>query len=130
MKSKAKTHNTADCYDKPGNEGKKPAPKSSTSTPSTSGSGNNGNKGTQAKPYKAYKARLLEFIQELEEDGPASPAGTVNVNTASIEEIHDPEPAEQGATASVDEVQMGPSKPMGKSKKVNRWAHLGFPKGL
>lgn len=124
-KTKAKTHNTEDCYDKPGNEGKRPAPKPSTSTPTQ------GNKGGQQPPKKSFKARLLELLQEDEDsDGAVTPAGTIHVNTASIEEIPDPTPAVKEATARVDEVQEGPSRPTGQIKKVNRRFHLDFPQGL
>lgn len=128
-KSKAKTHNTADCYDKPGNEGKRP--KASTSSPSTNAQGNKGAQRPQGKP--TWKARLMEVLGQLSDDDDTdTPAGTINVNTASIQEIDDPTPAEQGATARIDEVQTGPSRTTGQnmSRRVMRQSQMDFPEGL
>lgn len=131
-KQKAKTHNTADCYDKPGNEGKRPAPKTSTSSPSTShAQGTKGGQHPQGKP--SWKNRLIEMIGQLadDDDDTVTPAGTVNVNTASIRELDDSEPAEQGAPADVNELQSEPSRPTGrKVSKRLRQVQLDFPEGL
>ncbi|THU89876.1 hypothetical protein K435DRAFT_913150 [Dendrothele bispora CBS 962.96] len=110
-KAKSTTHNTNDCWDKPGNEGKKPAFKNSTSNTSlTSGQGNKGGSATQSGK-KSFKARLLELLNEDDDgDSPTPPSTTVNVNTASIEEVVDPEPSAKGATAQVNEVQSGPNR--------------------
>ncbi|KAK7464682.1 hypothetical protein VKT23_005889 [Stygiomarasmius scandens] len=130
-KSKAKTHNTSDCYDKPGNENKRPAPKASasTSTAPPAGQGNKGGQQAQGSNRGGFKARLLEFLQELEDDdSPATPAGSVNINTTSISRSVNPKSTETVTTAHVDEVQEGP-RPTGQSM-VNRRSNLDFPNGM
>ncbi len=128
-KNKSKTHNTIDCYDKPGNESKKPAQQYSTSNSSTSGQGNKGSTPAQGAK-RSFKARLMDLLDEMDDEDPATPAGTFNVNTASIEEIVDPEPAEMEATVEIDDTQAGPSRPTGRKRKVNRRSNVDFPKGL
>jgi hypothetical protein len=128
LKQRAKTHNTNDCYDKPGNEDKRPAPRASTSTPSTSGSNKGNNSSSGGK--KSFKMRLLELLEEEDDDGPATPAATVNINSARITEVVEPEQADKRAAAEVNEPQAGPSKPTGKGKKVDRRAQVDFPEGL
>jgi len=82
FKNKAKSHNTVDCYDKPGNEDKRPQ-KSSSQKPSPLGPSKNKN--------QSFRARLMKLLEE-ESDDPESPSEAVNVNSASIEEIPDPVP--------------------------------------
>jgi len=82
FKNKAKTHNTADCYDKPGNEDKCPH-KTSSQKPSPLGPNKNKN--------QSFRARLMKLL-EKESDDPESSPEDVNVNSASIEEIPDPVP--------------------------------------
>ncbi|KIK64580.1 hypothetical protein GYMLUDRAFT_241118 [Collybiopsis luxurians FD-317 M1] len=131
MKSKAKTHNTVDCWDKPGNEDKWPASRpSSSSSPLTTGQGNTKGQPTQGAK-KSFKARLLEIFDEMDSDEPAPPAAALNVNSTSITEIVPPGLAGKGAAAQVDEVQSGPSRQI----KQPRWARsqqfeVDFPKGL
>ncbi|THU85231.1 hypothetical protein K435DRAFT_806078 [Dendrothele bispora CBS 962.96] len=110
-KAKSTTHHTNDCWDKPGNEGRRPAPKTSTSNTSlTSGQGNKGGSATQSGK-KSFKAHLLELLNEDDDgDSPTPPSTTVNVNTVSTEEVVDPEPCAKGAAAQVDEVQSGPNR--------------------
>ncbi|KAJ3752043.1 hypothetical protein EV360DRAFT_75707 [Lentinula raphanica] len=128
LKAKSKTHNTVDCWDKPGNEGKRPNfNKNSSSSASASGQGN---KGKQPSPSdkKSFKARLMELFDEIDSQEPAPPAVAFNVNSTSTPDISLPELAAKGATAHVDEVQAGPSKPL-------RWARsqqykADFPEGL
>lgn len=128
LKAKSKTHNTVDCWDKPGNEGKRPNfNKNSSSSASASGQGN---KGKQPPPSdkKSFKARLMELFDEIDSQEPAPPAVALNVNSTSTPDISLPELAAKGATAHVNEVQAGPSKP-------SRWARsqqykADFPEGL
>lgn len=132
FKTKAKTHNTSDCYDKPGNEGKRPVFKPSSSTPSAYGQGNKGGQPTQGGPGpRTLKTRLLEFLNELDLEKPDTPAGTLNVNTASIPEIVEPKSAAKGTTAQIDEVHAGPSRLTSRP----RWARsqqseVDFPDAL
>jgi len=80
FKNKAKSHNTVDCYDKPGNEDKRPH-KTSSQKPSPPGPSKNKN--------QLFRARLMKLLEE-ESDNPESSPENVNVNSASIEEISDP----------------------------------------
>ena len=82
FKNKAKSHNTADCYDKPGNEDKH-SQKSSFQKPSPLGPSKNKN-----QPFRAWLIKLLEE----ESDDPESSPEAINVNSVSIEEIPDPVP--------------------------------------
>ena len=81
-KNKAKSHNTADCYDKPGNEDKHPH-KTSSQKLSPLGPSRNKN--------QLFRARLIKLLKEESDDLESSPED-VNVNSASIEEIPDPVP--------------------------------------
>ncbi|KAF7794675.1 hypothetical protein EIP86_005813 [Pleurotus ostreatoroseus] len=132
QKGKAKTHNTVDCYDKPGNEHRRPAPKTSTSSSSSSSS--SGSKGQKTfKGKKTIMARLAELQAELEQlgddDGAASPAATITVNSATIEEIVDLTPGETPAIAQVDDVPKGTPRPTGCNTGYRR-AQMDFPEGL
>ena len=88
FKTKATSHNTSDCYDKPGNEHKKPAPRNSSSTPSSfNGQGKKEGKGAPGVK-KTFKAQLMELLEKIDDDdSPAPPAAAVNINTARIVEI-------------------------------------------
>ena len=67
-KGRAKTHNTNDCYDKPGNESRRPQQQQSQSPASGSkppGNGNTAGTGaTKNSKFKAFKSRLAELQQE------------------------------------------------------------------
>ena len=80
FKNKAKSHNTVDCYDKPGNKDKRPH-KTSSQKPSPLGSSKNKN--------QSFRAQLMKLL-EKESDDLESPPKNINVNSASIEEIPDP----------------------------------------
>jgi len=80
FKNKAKSHNTVDCYDKPGNENKCPH-KTSSQKLSPLGPSKNKN--------QSFRAQLMKLLEE-ESDNPESPPENVNVNSVSIEEIPDP----------------------------------------
>jgi len=82
FKNKAKTHNTVDCYDKPGNEDKHPH-KTSSQKPSPLGPNKNKN--------QSFRARLMKLLEE-ESDDPEFPPEDVNVNSVSIKEISHPVP--------------------------------------
>jgi len=82
FKNKAKLHNTADCYDKPGNEDKCPH-KTSSQKPSPLGPSKNKN--------QSFRAWLIKLLEEESDDPESSPEG-VNVNSVLIEEIPDPVP--------------------------------------
>jgi len=71
FKNKAKSHNTVDCYDKPGNEDKCPH-KTSSQKPSLPGSSKNKN-----QLFRAWLMKLLE----KESNDPESPPEDVNVNS-------------------------------------------------
>ncbi|KAJ8073216.1 hypothetical protein PM082_024979 [Marasmius tenuissimus] len=130
FKAKSKTHNTNDCYEKPGNEHKRPAPRASTSNPSTSGQGNkSGNSGKGTASGKTFYQRLMEMAKEYDIDTSDAPS-EVNINSASIQEIVETESSEMGTTAQVDGVQAGPSQPTGKGKKAIRRSNVDFPEGL
>lgn len=121
LKNKAKTHNTNDCWDKPGNEGKRPTKSSvqskSTSTVSTSGSnqGSNKNKLRQSPrkfaSKKQWKAAIAELMDEMPSDDEDTD-GNNNINTlhASIEEVEDSMDIETVSTAQVARAQQGQSK--------------------
>jgi len=79
FKNKAKTHNTIDCYDKPGNEDKRPH-KTSSQKLSPLGPSKNKN--------QSFRARLMKLLEE-ENDNPESSPEDINVNSTSIEEIPD-----------------------------------------
>lgn len=134
-KPKFLMYNTSDCYDKPGNEHKRPAPKASTLTPSAQRQGQvqgQVNCGSQQANggKKTFKARLLELLQEDDNDSAVVPTGTVNVNPVSIEEIVNPGSAEKETTVRVDEAQTGPSRLTGQIWKAIRRSHLNFSEGL
>lgn len=139
LKFKSKTHNTADCYDKPGNESKRPAPKASTSTPSSSKTP--ASKGTDKGGFKKksydLRARAMALLKEAEEaDGRSSPDLVIGANTARIEEIPD--------TPELQVFRLPPSStneagPSGAPPYVHPWARTrkemsgyspDFPKGL
>jgi len=82
FKNKAKTHNTVDCYNKPGNEDKCPH-KTSSQKPSLLGPSKNKN--------QSFRARLMKLL-EKESDDLESPSEDINVNSTSIEEIPDSVP--------------------------------------
>ena len=100
-KGAAKTHNTNDCYDKPGNESKRPQPKASSSGTSSasrpagaSGSQGKGS-GSSQRNYKSFKARLMEALEAMsddEDDNTSAPV--ISNNTARIEEIEEEEEVE------------------------------------
>jgi len=79
FKNRAKTHNTVDYYDKPGNEDKHPH-KTSSQKPSPLGPNKNKN--------QSFRARLIKLLEE-ESDNPEFPPEDINVNSASIEKIPD-----------------------------------------
>ena len=114
------THNTVDCYDKPGKESKRPAQKKATSSSSSSSN-------TKNDKRKNLQARLAELAKEIDEldddtDTTTSPVGTVHVNTARIEVIDDPVLAETGADGGIDDRQPGPSR--------GRRSQMDFPSGM
>jgi len=82
FKNKSKTHNTVDCYDKPGNENKHPC-KTSSQKPSLPGPSKNKN--------QSFRAWLMKMLEE-DNDDPDSPPEDVKINSTSIEEIPDPVP--------------------------------------
>jgi len=82
FKNKAKSHNTVDCYNKPGNEDKRPH-KTSSQKPSPPGLSKNKN--------QSFRVRLMKLLEE-KSDNPESPPEDVNINSASIEEIPNPVP--------------------------------------
>jgi len=86
FKNKSKSHNTVDCYDKPGNEDKRPHknPFQKTSPP-----GPNKNKNL------SFKARLMKMLEESDDD-PDTPPEDVKINSTTIEEIPDPVPSGKG----------------------------------
>jgi len=73
-------HNTADCYDRSGNEDKCPY-KTSSQKPSSPGPSKNKN-----QLFRAWLMKLLE----KESNDLGSPPEDINVNSTSIEEIPDP----------------------------------------
>ena len=82
FKNKAKSHNTVDCYDKPGNEDKRPhRPPSQKPSPP----------GPSKNKSQSFRARLMKLLEEDSDDS-ESPPEVVNVNSTSIEEIPDPVP--------------------------------------
>ena len=81
FKSKAKSHNTVDCYDKPGNKDKRPQKSSSQSTFSLGSRNKN----------QSFKARLMKLLEE-ESDNSDPPSEDVNINSTSIEETSDLSP--------------------------------------
>ena len=126
FKSKAKTHNTADCYDKPGNEGKRPqktaSSSSSSSKPSSSTGSSNNWKG------KSLKMRLLEAINSIDDDDSETPSETIDINHATIEEILDSMPVARKAIAQNDDELNG--SPGSTGPKLKGRAQMDFPKGL
>jgi len=79
FKNKAKTHNTVDYYDKPGNKNKHPH-KTSSQKLSLPGPSKNKN--------QLFRARLIKLL-EKESNDPESPSEDVNVNSTLIEKISD-----------------------------------------
>ena len=82
FKNKAKSHNTADCYNKPSNKDKCPH-KTSSQKPFPPGPNKNKN--------QSFRARLMKLLEE-DSDDPEFPPEDVNVSSASSEEIPDPVP--------------------------------------
>lgn len=145
-KSKAKSHNTDDCYDKPGNESKRPAASSSLSSGTSSsaqgqqrsGSASGTSQGSRGpgvnKPrnFSAMKARAMELLATLKEldsdEAGTSPAGTANISTASIQEVvDDPAPAVMAVTQESNEPVKGPGRNL---PRFVRRTQVDFPKGL
>ena len=82
FKNMAKSHNTVDCYNKPGNEDKHPhRPPSQKLSPL----------GPSKNKNQSFRARLMKLLEE-DNDDLESPSEVINVNSASIEEIPDPIP--------------------------------------
>ena len=82
FKNKAKSHNTVDCYDKPGNEDKcSHQPSSQKLSPL----------GPSKNKNQLFRAWLIKLLEE-DNDDLESPPEVINVNSASIEEIPDPIP--------------------------------------
>ena len=81
FKSKAKSHNTVDCCDKPGNENKR-LQKSSSQSIFSLGSRNKN---------QSFKVRLIKLL-EKKSDNSDSPSEDININSTSIEEISDLSP--------------------------------------
>jgi len=79
FKNKTKLHNTADCYDKPGNKNKCPY-KTFSQKLSLPGPSKNKN--------QLFRVWLIKLLEE-ESDNPESPPEDVNINSTSIEEIPD-----------------------------------------
>jgi len=130
LKAKAKTHNTSDCYDKPGNEGKRPVQKNSSSSPAL-GQVNKGGQSSHGGNSKTFKTRLLEFFNELDMEDSETPERILNVHTASTSEIVEPKSAAKQTAAQINDVQEGPSRLTSRP----RWARsqqseVDFPKGL
>ena len=82
FKNKAKSHNTVDCYNKPGNKDKC-SHRPPSQKPSSPGPSKNKN--------QMFRARLIKLLKE-DSDDLEFPPEVVNVNSASIEEIPDPIP--------------------------------------
>lgn len=140
-KQRASSHNTADCWSKPENEGKRPAPRS---TPAASGSNNGGNSrpqgnsqasgsGTRSSRFQALKARITEMSEALEELGRdeastgSTSAGTVNVNTARLEHVEDlPLPSSSRTAPTSDEPSGGSLSLTGTWRRTRS----DFPEGL
>ena len=80
FKNKAKSHNTIDCYDKPGNENKCPH-KTFSQKPFSLGPSKNKN--------QLFRVWLMKLLKE-DSDDPESPPEDVNVNSVSIEKIPNP----------------------------------------
>jgi len=78
FKSKAKSHNTVDCYDKPENEDKR-SQKSSSQSIFSLGSRNKN---------QSFKARLMKLLEE-ESDNSDPPFEDVNINNTFIEKTSD-----------------------------------------
>lgn len=134
-RTRAKTHNTNDCYDKPGNESKRPQQQSTSQASGSKPSGNNNNGNTaragastdQKKQFTAFKTRLAELQQEfaaLDDDDSSctTPAGTINVNTASIQEVPD-----TSGTEIKPDNSASSSTPKWRSK---RRTQVDFPESL
>jgi len=80
FKNKAKSHNTVDCYNKPGNEDKCPH-KTSSQKPSLPGPSKN----------QLFRAQLIKLLEE-ESNDPESLSEDININSVSIEKIPNPVP--------------------------------------
>ena len=80
FKNKSKTHNTVDCYDKPGNEDKRPY-KTSSQKLSLPGPSKNKN--------QLFRVQLIKMLEKNSDD-PDSPPENVKINSTSIKEIPDP----------------------------------------
>lgn len=114
LKGKSKTHNTNDCWDKPGNEGNRPAPKTaaSTSTGNTKGKEKQRQSPRKFATKKQWKAAIAELIGEMPSEDEGSSDGTPTINTlhASIEEVEDSEDVLSASTVQVASAQKGQSK--------------------
>ena len=123
----ARSHNTEDCYEYPGNEGKRPAPRQVSTPASGSGSGS-GNR-AQVPKKKTFKARLMEILNELQddEDGPETSSGTISINTASVGSIGNPASAGTGTDDRSDDGLRGMTN---NGQKINGRYQPNFPEGL
>ena len=137
LSRKATTHNTDDCYDKPGNEGKRPANPSSSLSSNNQKSGNSGSKGKTGNggKFKSLHARIMELSKEVgqlaqDEDGSASPAGNVEINTARIREWDESDEPAQAQSSRIDDSSKESSGPTTGSKKISHLYSADFTKGL
>ena len=135
----AQSHNTADCYDKEGNESKRPQPKASSSGTNTASRSagatwTNTGKGKSQQGNKSYKAKLLEMLNNLpdDDDDQTNSAGTVNVNSARIETIDEEEEVENllGTASSSRKTSESHGSAKSDSLKSTSAKISGFLKGM
>ena len=123
---RAKTHNTADCRDKPGNENKNTDNSVHKPIPSSSGAPKVGNK------PKSFKARMMELLEGMnDDDDEDTPSEGVTINSATIEEVSESVPASQLDISHVDGAKKGffPGS-TGSKKKGKGRAQVDFVDGL
>lgn len=145
-KSKAKSHNTDNCYDKPSNKSKCPAALSSSSSGTSSSAQGQQRSGSTSgtsqglhgprvnKPWnfsamKAHAMELLATLEELDSDeASTSSVSIANISTTSIQEVvDDPAPAIMAIIQESNELVKGPGRNL--PRFVCR-TQVDFPKEL
>ncbi|GJE99134.1 hypothetical protein PsYK624_153810 [Phanerochaete sordida] len=138
--SRAKTHETKDCYTLTPKENK-PSTSSTAKAGQTSGNNNNGNSYKAKNPQlqnkiKQLKARQAEIEQELAQldtdnnSSGTSPAGVVDISFASITEIEDDESSMPEPRNSMTGDEQSTSARIASLRARLERSRVDFPEGL
>ena len=133
--SRAKTHETKDCFTLQSNANKSPsAAKAGQTSTGNSGNGNKSKNPQLQNKIKQLKARQAEIEKELAElndnDTDTTPSGAVDVLHASITEIEDDEVASVGTHNSTAGDEQSTGTRMASIRARLTRSRVDFPNGL